>query len=93
MITGDDNDHSKTFLNISKISKNFKNFKKFKNFKFALISETVRDRAKLSEFPTLAWVGNLYANQHRYIPGLKWVNRERFKDSLILLTIYFFLYL
>ena len=59
MITGVVNDHSKTFLNISKISKKikknqkiqknskkFKKFKKLKKFKFALISETVRDRAK-----------------------------------------------
>ena len=54
MITGIVNDHGKFFLNISKISKNFKNFKKFKYFKFAHISETVRDRAKRSEFLTLA---------------------------------------
>ena len=37
-------DHSTTFWNISKVSKNI--FVNFKQHKFALISETVRDRAK-----------------------------------------------
>ena len=54
MITVFVNDHSKTFLNISKISKNFK------IFKFAPFTETVRDRAKRSEFPTLAGLSTAY---------------------------------
>ena len=53
------NDHSKKnsiFQKLQKNSKILKKIQKFKNFKFALISETVRDRAKQSKFPTLARV-------------------------------------
>ena len=46
--------HFCTFQKFKFCFKNFKNLKKFKNFKFALISETVRDRAKPSKFPAFA---------------------------------------
>ena len=47
------NDHSKTFLNFSKISKKKLNLNFYKNLiklKFAPISEMVRDRAKRTKF-------------------------------------------
>ena len=46
--------HFSTFQKFQKKSNFLKKIQKFKNFKFALISETVRDRAKRSKFPTLA---------------------------------------
>ena len=45
---------AKHFSTFQKFQNFLKKIKKFKNFKFALISDTVRDRAKRSKFPTLA---------------------------------------
>ena len=70
------NDHSKTFLNISKVF-----FKNLKKHKFALISETVRDRAKRTKIGVLhgyLWLLWLFVVIHGYpwlfvIRGYLWL--------------------